>query len=67
MGWNSATGYALHRIPAHRKKRTINLLQNRTFLFTSDTLRARDAQSAAALKAGGDPEHLSIIQKQRPP
>jgi len=37
MGWNSATGYALHRIPAHRKKRTINLLQNRTFLFTSDS------------------------------
>ena len=40
MGWNSATGYALHRIPAHRKKRTINLLQNRTFLFTSDRTAA---------------------------
>ena len=37
MGGNWATGYALRPIPAHRKKRTIHLLQNRTFLFTSDT------------------------------
>ena len=37
MGGNWATGYALRPIPAHRKKRTIHLLQNRTFLFTSDS------------------------------
>ena len=41
MGGNWATGYALRPIPAHRKKRTIHLLQNRTFLFTSDSKKGQ--------------------------
>ena len=50
-GGKPATGYALRRFPALRKKRTIHLLQNRTFLFTSDR--------AVAIAAFEKEKHMS--------